>query len=111
MLSPSQEYIKETLKSYYRQYTKEEASRLRDLYDKSCHALSDYDLTNPTKLLLDKVKCPVSCDFKKKTSIKNAAFISLTPSELYNIDVIPRRMRIDWVNHNIVFIVFSILYF
>lgn len=97
MLSHSQEDIKENLKGYYRQYTKEEASRLRDLYDKSCHAVSDYILTNPTKLLLDKMTCPVSCKTKTKTSVKKAAFISLTPSELYNIDVIPRRIRMDWV--------------
>lgn len=98
-LSKSREDLKELLKSYYGNYTKEEAERIRKLYYTQCDSMSDYSLTDGNALLLKKFKPIGKCsNIKKKPPLKHASFIHLTPSELHNIKVIPTNVHLESVS-------------
>lgn len=96
-LSVSKERLKELIKQYFGNYTKQEAERIRALYVQRCEkSIGDYSLSDSNALLLKKFKPVGSCKRKKK-AIKPASFIPLTPSELYNIKVDPTHINLESV--------------
>lgn len=96
-LTASQEQLKSCNKSYYQQFTKKEAERLRKLYCQMCSEPSDYSITNQKKLLWDNFK-PLGNQSRKESALaKKAAFIPLTPSQLYNVSVIPLMIQLEGV--------------
>lgn len=99
-LSPSGQRLKHQTMEYYNRYTREEGERLRKLYYSMCvkASKSDYTVTNPHKLLLSNMKLPKECELKQDKVVKGASFISLTPVQLYNIDVSPRTIKLHCVS-------------
>lgn len=96
-LTPSEEELRRRNRAYYEHYTREEAEKLKKLYIKACREESDYDISNPKKILWEGFR-PHGYQAKKEAPLqKLPSFIPLLPRELKNITVTPFMIQLEGI--------------
>lgn len=96
-LTISQEALRKRNRDYYQEYLKEDAKKLTNYYNDMCKQASDYDITNPKKLLQTDFKMN---NFKLENQVaiqRKPSFIPLTPNELNNITVTPFMIKLQGI--------------
>lgn len=96
-LSVSKEDLKYRNQAYYKEFTRDEAEKLKKRYIEMCKNSSDYDITNSNKILWTNFKPHDYQTKKEPLTPKKPSFIPLTPSELYNIIVTPFMIQLEGI--------------